>query len=166
MRCTTGFGLGNGCLFGFAGLLAIFLLTPLLFGQDRAAWTADSPPDTSVRRFEIGGQTSYVGLFGCEWGQKDCDHFGKGAGIALNLNRHFALDSSFVTMRSMPPTTVGDPSNPSAIAPVASGGISEFLAGVRIESRARRWGVFARVSPGVMNWKNRHGIWFGQRLRG
>jgi hypothetical protein len=53
----------------------------------------------------------------------------------------------------MPPATIGDPYDPSGVEPSASGGISEFLAGIRIESRARQWGVFARFSPGVMSWK-------------
>ena len=54
-------------------------------------------------------------------------------------------------MGDMPPMRIGDP-DLLAIEPTASGEILEFLAGVRIESRARQWGVFARVSPGVMSW--------------
>ena len=53
---------------------------------------ANHSPDTSVRRFEIGGQVTYAGLYGCEWAQKGCNQFGRGAGVGVNMNRHFAID--------------------------------------------------------------------------
>ncbi len=124
-----------------------------LFGQGQAVSPSAPVPDTSLRRFEVGGQTAFIGLKNCGFEQAGCDQFARGAGAALNLNRHFAIDSSFITMRGLPSGSIADPYDPSAVEPLASGGISEFLAGVRIESRAQRWGVFARISPGVMSWK-------------
>jgi hypothetical protein len=131
--------------------LAVLVPACFLYGQGPGVSPANHSPDTSVRRFEIGGQVTYAGLYGCEWAQKGCNQFGRGAGVGVNLNRHFAIDSSFVAMGDMPPMRIGDP-DLLAIEPTASGEILEFLAGVRIESRARRWGVFARASPGVMSW--------------
>jgi hypothetical protein len=136
-----------------AGLIAIFVLTTLSFGQDRAGSAVGGPLDTSLRRFEVGGQTAYIGLDNCGMAQSGCDQFGRGVGVAFNLNQHFAIDSSFIVMGGMPATRIGDPHDPSAVEPLAGGGISESLAGVKIESRVRHWGVFARVAPGVMSWK-------------
>jgi hypothetical protein len=124
-----------------------------LYGQSQPVPRSSPAPDTSLRRFEVGGQTAYIGLNNCGSAQSGCDQFGRGAGVAFNLNRHFAIDSSFIAMRGMSAGSIADPYDPSAPEPSAAGGISEFLAGVRVESRVRHWGVFARVSPGVMNWK-------------
>jgi hypothetical protein len=149
--------IGSGVEFSALNHTVFFLAAILsatgLYGQRQAVLPSASVPDTSIRLFEVGGQTATIGLKNCGWAQKGCDQFGGGAGVVLNLNQHFAIDSSFITMRGMPAGSIGDPYDPSAAEPLAGGCISEFLAGVRIGSRAKRWGVFARVSPGVMSWK-------------
>lgn len=86
-------------------------------------------------------------LGGCI-GERDCPtpQFGLGAGAALNINQHFAIDSSFNLLP-------GYDNLRSYAYGVAQGGhASEFLVGARAEVRAKRYGFFADAKPGLLSW--------------
>jgi|CZKF01.1.fsa_nt_gi hypothetical protein len=121
-------------------LVVLFLFSScadFLHGQDQAHPVPPvNAPDAMVRRFEIGGQFTDLTLGGP--GQFDVPKFAIGPGFAFNLNRHLALDASYSIMN--PPAGY-----------VASGGNSEFVAGVRAEARAKHYGIFAYGRPGVFH---------------
>jgi hypothetical protein len=66
-----------------------------------------------------------------------------GPGIALNLNRHLALDGVFNTMLGFQSPGVD----------YSTGGRgSELLVGLRAEARAKNYGLFAFARPGAVHW--------------
>jgi hypothetical protein len=77
----------------------------------------------------------------------DTPQFGLGAGAALNLTPHLALDSSF---NLLPGTILSDAffTNGS----VVGGRATEFLAGARSEVRSRSYGYFLEAQPGLVSW--------------
>ena len=123
----------------------------VLCGQSQTLPPGAASSDTNLRQFEVGAQTNLLGLNDC-FGLKWCYQWGKGAGVAINLNQHFAIDSSFEIMPGISGAHIGDPSDPAVIGPVSSGRITDFFSGIRIEARGRQWGIYARVMPGMMNW--------------
>ena len=129
--------------------LAILLPAFCLFGQaQNGSSAAPSAPDTSLRRFEVGGQATDMRLGGC-FGEKGCltPQFGLGAGVALNISQHFAIDSSFNLLPS------NDTIHVYSLNGAAQGGHAmEFLAGARAQLRARRYSFFAVAKPGLVSW--------------
>ena len=92
-------------------------------------------PDSNVRRFEIGGQfTDFVLGTPNEYG---VPKFAFGPSAGFNLNRHLALDSSYVSMNT-----------PSGLFPSSGGRASVFVGGVRAEARAKHYGLFAYCRQG------------------
>jgi hypothetical protein len=77
----------------------------------------------------------------------DTPQFGLGAGVALNLNSHFSLDSGF---NILPRSIVED--GYFVNGSVDGGRASEFLAGVRAEARASNYGFFLDAQPGFVSW--------------
>ncbi len=73
--------------------------------------------------------------------------FGVGAGVAFNLNPHFALDSDF---NVLPRSIVTD--GYFVDGSVVGGRASEFLAGVRAEARGRNYGFFLDAQSGFVSW--------------
>jgi hypothetical protein len=76
-------------------------------------------------------------------GQRYCafPSFGLGAGAAINLNPHFAIDTNLNVT-----TGFGGESF------LTGGRATEFLAGPRAELRARRYGFFLEGKPGLLYW--------------
>jgi len=130
-------------------LCVLQALSPLDWGQKNASPAAASPtPAANIRRFELGGQVIDMRTGGCfQYPRCDTPQFGLGATATLNLNSHFALDSNF---NVLPSSIVED--GYSTNGSVDGGRASEFLAGVRAEARARRYGFFLDAQPGFVSW--------------
>lgn len=102
----------------------------------------------NIRQLELGGQAIDMRTGGCfQFPRCDTPQFGVGAGMALNLNSHFALDSG---LNVLPRSTVSDGYFENGS--VVGGRASEFLAGVRAEARARNYGFFLDAAPGIVSW--------------
>src|ERR1035441_2301301 len=140
----------------FAGPLTIALSSLGLYGQSFAVPSAVTlstravePPiaGLSLHRFEAGTVIANMRL-SCSMGAKcTAPQLGIGTAAAYNLNQHFAVDSSLLTL------TGNDASQASGS--VGEGGRgTEFLIGGRAEVRARRYGFFAVDKPGVVNWSH------------
>jgi len=132
-----------------AGLSGIFPFVAVSTGQELT-----TRPDTgdgaggTLRRFEAGGQATDMRLGGC-FGSKGCafPQFGLGAGVTVNINQHFAVDSVFDLLPAY------DFNHNYLSNSVPEGGrASEFLTGARAEVRARRYGFFADAKPGFVSW--------------
>jgi hypothetical protein len=99
---------------------------------------------SGVRRFEIGGQFTDTKLGQCNY--QEClseVQYAMGSGIALNLNRHLALEGLYNVMLGFQTPGVD----------YSTGGRgSELLFGVRAEARAKRYGLIAFARPGVVHW--------------
>jgi hypothetical protein len=125
---------------------------PFLRGQDQAVSPAAGiPADTGLRRFEIGVQTTDMRVGSCVGEAVPCrtPHFGLGAGAALNLNQHLAIDSIYTLLPTYDHLRTGfPPENPEG------GRASEFLTGLRAEVRAKRYGLFVDAKPGFMSWSS------------
>jgi len=65
-----------------------------------------------------------------------------GVGAALNLDRHFAIDTNL----DVTPSASTDAS------PISGGHAIEFLAGARAEVRTRHYGFYVKAQPGVFIW--------------
>lgn len=142
-------GVLNGSRCSRSATLAVLLVSaaPLL-AQDHAVSSERASPEASIRRFEVGGQAADVRLGGC-FGLPHCTtpQFGLGAGASLNLDSHFAIESSF---NFLPRT---DTAHGYFINGAAEGGhLLEFVTGLRAEVRARRYGFFAEAKPGLVSW--------------
>jgi hypothetical protein len=94
-----------------------------------------------MRRFEFGGQVADIRT-GCI-GRIDCHipSFGLGTGATLNLNAHFALD-----------TTVDVSPGSGGSTNVSGGRIVELLTGGRAEVRAKNYGFFLKAQAGDFTW--------------
>jgi hypothetical protein len=119
------------------GRFAIFLAVsaPLLFGQEHGS---------SLSRFEIGGQVADIRT-DCI-GQKNCSlpSFAVGTGASMNLNQHFAIDSTF----NITPASSREVTN------LTGGRASEFLIGARAGIRARNYGFYVKAQPGFLRWND------------
>jgi len=120
----------------FVALFFVFSAA-LSRGQDHDA----APADTGVRRFELGNQvadirTECIGRSYCH-----IPSFGLGVGATLNLNAHFALDTTV----DVSPTS-GESTN------VSGGRIVELLSGGRAEVRAKNYGFFLKAQAGDLIW--------------
>ncbi len=123
-------------------LFLLILSVSALHAQDHAVSPSLQPLDTSVRRFEIGGQLADIRT-GCI-GQDNCHlpSVGLGLGATLNLNQHFALDANANVT----------PGSSNGATQFSGGRASELLLGIRAEVRAKRYGYFLKAQPGVMTW--------------
>jgi hypothetical protein len=121
-------------------LFLLFACAGFLYGQDQTQRVSPvNAPDTTVRRFEIGGQ--FTGLTLGSPGEINVPKFALGPGFAFNLNRHLALDAYYSVMNL-----------PSCPFTSCSGGrASEFVAGVRAEAREKHYGMYAYGRPGVFH---------------
>jgi hypothetical protein len=113
---------------------------PFLRGQNQVSFTQLA----NIRRFEFGGQVADIrtvcaGEQGCPFPQ-----FGLGAGATLNFKPYFALDAVFNI-------TPGFAHESSA---TVGGRLSEFLAGARVEARAKHYGFFLAAQSGVEHWNH------------
>jgi hypothetical protein len=124
----------------------LLAFTPYVQAEDsRSPANSAHPSDTGLRRFELGIQTSDVRT-GCIGSVESCPlpSFGLGAGGAMNLNQHFALDANFLVT----------PQSASYITDKFGGHASELLVGARAEVRARHYGFFVKVQPGYFSWSH------------
>jgi hypothetical protein len=125
---------------------------PFLLGQDHAASSAaGGPADSGLRRFEIGGQATDMGVGNCFGAAVHCGtpHYGLGAGATLNLSQHLAIDSTYNLLPTYDKFRTGfPPENPEG------GRASEFLIGLRAEVRAKRYGLFVDAKPGFVSWSS------------
>ncbi len=73
--------------------------------------------------------------------------FGLGPGFVFNINRDLALDSELNLLPGVDhqPSYFEDGS-------VAGGRVTELLAGLRVEKRARRYGYLLDAKPGMLSW--------------
>jgi hypothetical protein len=142
------FAILGGC--GFAGYSLSSPYTPLhLFSSGRTmSGSSHHKRNGNIRQLELGGQAIDMRTGGCfQFPRCDTPQFGVGAGMALNLNSHFALDSG---LNVLPRSTVSDGYFENGS--VVGGRASEFLAGVRAEARARNYGFFLDAAPGIVSW--------------
>jgi len=129
-------------------LYAVYAFTPLFLGQEQVAPVPPQSAGAGIRRFELGGQAIDMRTGGCfQFPRCDTPQFGLGAGVALNLNSHFALDSGF---NVLPRSIVDD--GYFVNGSVDGGRASEFVAGVRAEARAKHYGFFLHAQPGLVSW--------------
>lgn len=103
-----------------------------------------SAPDTSLRRFEIGGQASDLhSNVGCPLCPRP--EFSLGATAAWNVNQYLSVESRFNIT----------PRGPSSNVSVLWGGhASEFLLGARGSVHGRKWGLFVEAEPGFVSWSS------------
>lgn len=120
-------------------------LAPFACGQNPASRVAAVESDTSVRRFEVGGQVADIRT-GCigQVGYCSLPSFAIGPGAALNLNQHFALDANF----NVTPESSNGGSN------LDGGHASQFLVGGRAQVRGRHYSFFLKAQPGFFRWSN------------
>jgi hypothetical protein len=105
---------------------------------------APAPALTGLRQFELGFNTADIRTL-CV-GQKDCylPAFSVGAAATFNSSPHLAFDTSFNVT-----TGAGN-----GATNLAGGRTVEFLAGVRGEIRARRFGYYLKTQPGLLYWNH------------
>lgn len=101
-------------------------------------------PDTSLRRFEVGGQVADLNSnVGCPLCPRP--EFNLGFSAAFNVNQYLAIESRFnITPRSVPSTESA----------LWGGHGSEFLTGARGSARGRKWGLFAEAETGFVSWSS------------
>jgi hypothetical protein len=103
-----------------------------------------APALGGLRQFELGFNAADIRTF-CV-GQKDCylPAFSMGAAATMNWRPHFAFDTNIdVTTRAG-----------AGSSDLAGGRALEFLAGVRGEIRARRYGYYLKAQPGLLYWSH------------
>ena len=131
--------------------LFILLFAATFYGQNPPGAVASNPAapkETSIRRFEVGGQATDVNLGNCS-GFSNCPEpqLALGAGGAFNVNRYLAVDVDVNVLTAL------DTMHYNFDRGVPAGGRGlELLAGIRGEVRARRYGFFADAAPGVLSW--------------
>ena len=126
----------------------VALIAHSAWGQSEAAFP-DAPRaaqhvETSVRRFELGGQIADTRVVCTGAGQCIYPSFALGPGGAFNVNGHLAIDAEANV-------TTGASREYSG---VAGGRGAEFLVGPRIEARAEQYGFFLDARPGLMHWSH------------
>ena len=97
-------------LIGRTGILAVFLFATFLPAQGQAASSGPaSAPEAGLRRFELGGQVTDMRVGSCFGEGIPCltPQFGLGVGASLNLNQHFAIDSSYSILPRQDPIRQG-----------------------------------------------------------
>ncbi|MEO6391645.1 MAG: hypothetical protein ABIP75_07310 [Pyrinomonadaceae bacterium] len=143
----------------FAALLSLLIFIP---GHPRAQ-TVTETPDLSERKFELGGQFTYLrrkdpniggralinlGFINGPEHPNNINDLGFGARFGFNLNRHIALEAetNFFPKDQTRPYIIGVP-----VSVVEPGG-RKFLAvfGPKIGVRKDRFGIFAKVRPGFI----------------
>jgi hypothetical protein len=116
--------------------------TPAL-AQESPTLPSPSPqPNASIQRFEVGIAVSDLHA-GCVTGNQGCPSVAGGVGAAINLNRRFALDAN-----------VNFTSYSAAGSNFTGGRLSDYLFGVRLETRAKHYGYFIKAQPGLANWSH------------
>jgi hypothetical protein len=104
-------------------------------------------PSASVRRFELGGQLTDIQLAHCYHVTLGCllpvPQLAGGPAAALSLNTHLAVDAIYNVF-----TTYDN----YYYASDYGGRGSELLVGVRVQARARRYGLSAFERPGFTHW--------------
>jgi len=130
--------------FAFFFLSCITLAVPLPLRAQPApeAPVPAAPGDTGLRQFELGFNAADIRTF-CV-GQKDCylPAFSVGAAATFNSSPHLAFDTGLNV-------TTGSGNGATNL---AGGRTVEFLAGVRGEIRARRYGYYLKAQPGLLYW--------------
>jgi hypothetical protein len=130
----------------------IILLFPAPFyGQNppgAVSSNAFAPNETGIRRFEVGGQATDLNLGDCNiFSHCEVPQMAVGSRVAFNVNRYLAIDAALNVLTTFDSTHY----NFDRGVPAGGRGL-EFLAGVKGEVRARRYGFFAEAAPGVLSW--------------
>lgn len=104
-----------------------------------------SPVISSLPRFELGLQTAQIRT-NCVGTTNPCTipSFALGPSGTLNINRFLAIDAEYLVT----------PSGGTESTNLWGGRISELMAGVRLEARARHYGYFIEAQPGYLRWHN------------
>ena len=130
-------------------LLPVLLLfaTPLV-AQVR------TEPEIPVQRFEIGAEYAYLGTNTCYY-RANCERppsVAFGPSIAVNVSRHFSIDSTFLTLvkEQQPPTPFADYS-------VAGGRGTALLTGPRFQIRRPKYSLFVFGQAGFEHWSQAPG---------
>lgn len=105
-----------------------------------------SPIISSLPRFEFGLETAQVRTNCVGTTDNTCDlpSFAVGPSGTWNVKRFLAIDADYVVT----------PSAGTASSNAYGGRISELMAGVRLEARARHYGYFIEAQPGYLRWQH------------
>ena len=111
-----------------------------------AAGNSDSPAISRLPRLEVGLQTTQIRTNCVGTTDETCDlpSFAVGPIATWNLKRFLAIDANYVVT----------PSAGTASTNAYGGRISELVAGVRLEARARHYGYFIEAQPGYLRWQH------------
>jgi hypothetical protein len=119
----------------------------MAFGQTpSAAGNSVSPVISGLPRFEVGLQTAQVRTYCVGTTDETCEipSFALGLSGTWNVKRFLAIDANYVVT----------PSAGTASTNAYGGRISELMAGVRMEARAKHYGYFIEAQPGYLRWHN------------
>jgi hypothetical protein len=105
-----------------------------------------SPVISGIPRFEVGLQTAQIRTYCVGTTDETCEipSFAAGPSGTWNVRRFLAIDANYVVT----------PSAGTASSNNYGGRISELMAGVRLEARARHYGYFIEAQPGYLRWHN------------
>jgi hypothetical protein len=114
-------------------------------GQAAPASGNPAPPViSSFQRFELGFQTAQIRTNCVGTTDPSCEiaSFAVGPSGTWNVNHALAIDANYLIT----------PSTGTATSNAYGGRISELLAGVRMEARAKHYGYFVEAQPGYFRW--------------
>ena len=95
--------------------------------------------DTGISRFESGVSSAAVRT---PFGLGCCPVLALGPAASININHRFAIDAELLRT----------PSSSVSASNFYGGHITEFLAGIRSEIRARKYGYFLKAQSGFLTW--------------
>ncbi len=98
----------------------------------------------TLRRFEIGAQTTMLEALGQTDGCSMClgTHWSAGPAATFNISRHFAIDGAVTVFR-------GPAGNPSW---QVGGHLTQAVVGLKVSARSPRLALFVNVRPGIVRW--------------
>jgi hypothetical protein len=111
-----------------------------------AAGNSVPPVIFGLPRFEVGLQTAQIRTYCVGTTDETCEipSFALGLNGTWNFKRFLAIDANYVVT----------PSAGTVSTNVYGGRISELMAGVRMETRAKHYGYFVEAQPGYLRWHN------------
>jgi hypothetical protein len=105
-----------------------------------------SPSTSNLPRFEVGLQMTQIRTYCVGTTDETCEipSFALGLNGTWNVKRFLAIDANYVVT----------PSAGTGSTTAYGGRISELMAGVRVEARAKRYGYYIEAQPGYLRWSN------------
>jgi hypothetical protein len=119
-------------------------VSSMIYGQARQVAGNVPPVMSGFPRFELGLQTAQIRTNCVGTTDPTCElpSFALGPSGTWNIKRFIAIDASYLIT----------PSAGEASTDAYGGRISELLAGIRLEARARHYGYFVEAQPGYLRW--------------